>query len=220
MVIPLMEFPRTGIKIQQTIKLCMLKNKDQFSCCCIGKEYHAQTFGTSRGICLFVLLLTSWLWLLQKGHNLLLSIHIILEYSSPFFKVIFFFISPQYVHQHFILCTVFFALLTNFTPTSCTFNKNYLMKIIVSHWSMTQSCGLSDIMTQLPGIVGPSLAVQQVVVVPCEEQQVMKVDGTATVVIPPPHSHIEPRPITCHLLSSKMHEGMVGGKVGQVCGCR
>lgn len=69
-------------------------------------------------------------------------------------------------------------------------------------------------MTQLPGIVGPSLAVQQVVVVPCEEQQVTKVDGTATVVVPPPHSHLEARPITCHLLSAKVHEGMVGAKVG------
>ncbi|XP_050701085.1 hormone-sensitive lipase-like isoform X2 [Eriocheir sinensis] len=75
-------------------------------------------------------------------------------------------------------------------------------------WSVAET----DIMTQLPGIVGPSLAVQQVVVVPCEEQQVTKVDGTATVVVPPPHSHLEARPITCHLLSAKVHEGMPGEK--------
>uniref|UniRef100_A0A0P4W0N5 Hormone-sensitive lipase n=2 Tax=Scylla olivacea TaxID=85551 RepID=A0A0P4W0N5_SCYOL len=85
------------------------------------------------------------------------------------------------------------------------------VEFIKTFWSVADT----DIMTQLPGIVGPSLAVQQVVVVPCEEQQIMKVDGTATVVIPPPHSHIEACPIICHLLSSKMHEGMVGRKPGE-----
>lgn len=85
----------------------------------------------------------------------------------------------------------------------CVFQQS-----IICHWP------ISDIMTQLPGIVGPSLAVQQVVVVPCEEQQVTKVDGTVTVVVPPPHSHLEARPVTCHLLSARVHEGMVGAKVG------
>ncbi|MPC14828.1 Hormone-sensitive lipase [Portunus trituberculatus] len=85
------------------------------------------------------------------------------------------------------------------------------VEFIKTFWSVADT----DIMTQVPGIVGPSLAVQQVVVVPCEEQQIMKVDGTATVVIPPPHSHIKACPITCHLLSSKMHEGMVGRKPGE-----
>lgn len=71
-----------------------------------------------------------------------------------------------------------------------------------------------DLLTQLPGMVGPGLAIQQAVMVACEEQQVVRQDGTATVVIPPPHSHIEPRPITCYLLSSHLREGMVGLKVG------
>ncbi|XP_027226180.2 hormone-sensitive lipase isoform X2 [Penaeus vannamei] len=79
---------------------------------------------------------------------------------------------------------------------------------IKAFWSVAET----DILTQLPGIVGPSLAVQQVVIVPCEEQQVTKLDGTATVVIPPPHSHIEARPITCHLLSAQLREGMPGEK--------
>nr|XP_053636997.1 hormone-sensitive lipase-like [Cherax quadricarinatus] len=84
------------------------------------------------------------------------------------------------------------------------------VEFIKAFWSVAET----DFMTQLPGIVGPSLAIQQVVIVPCEEQQVMKIDGTATVVVPPPHSHIEPRPIMCHLLSAQMREGMVGRKVG------
>ncbi|XP_042209461.1 hormone-sensitive lipase-like isoform X2 [Homarus americanus] len=85
------------------------------------------------------------------------------------------------------------------------------VEFIKAFWSVAET----DFMTQLPGIVGPSLAVQQVVIVPCEEQQVTKMDGTATVVVPPPHSHIEARPITCHLLSTQLREGMVGGKPGE-----
>ncbi|XP_069189449.1 hormone-sensitive lipase-like isoform X1 [Procambarus clarkii] len=85
------------------------------------------------------------------------------------------------------------------------------VEFIKAFWSVAET----DFMTQLPGIVGPSLAVQQVVIVPCEEQQVMKMDGTATVVVPPPHSHIEGQPITCHLLSAQLREGMVGRKPGE-----
>ena len=86
-----------------------------------------------------------------------------------------------------------------------------LHKVLVDN-ELIKFC--TDIMTQLPGIVGPALAVTQVVIVPCEEQQVIKVDGTATVVVPAPHSHFEARPITCHLLSAQLREGMVGLKVG------
>ncbi|XP_068205914.1 hormone-sensitive lipase isoform X1 [Palaemon carinicauda] len=82
---------------------------------------------------------------------------------------------------------------------------------IKTFWSVAET----DIMTQLPGIVGPALAITQVVIVPCEEQQVSKLDGTATVVIPAPHSHFEARPITCHLLSAQLREGMVGLKPGE-----
>ncbi|KAK7066167.1 hypothetical protein SK128_008931 [Halocaridina rubra] len=85
------------------------------------------------------------------------------------------------------------------------------VEFIKTFWSVAET----DIMTQLPGIVGPTLAVTQVVIVPCEETQVTKVDGTATVVIPQPHSHIEARPITCHLLSAHLREGMVGIKPGE-----
>ncbi|KAK4295031.1 hypothetical protein Pmani_032366 [Petrolisthes manimaculis] len=77
---------------------------------------------------------------------------------------------------------------------------------IKTFWSVAET----DLLTQLPGMVGPGLAIQQAVMVACEEQQVERQDGTATVVIPPPHSHIEPRPITCYLLSSQLREGMPG----------
>ncbi|XP_076043226.1 hormone-sensitive lipase [Oratosquilla oratoria] len=79
---------------------------------------------------------------------------------------------------------------------------------IKAFWSLAET----ELLTQVPGIVGPSLAFQQAIVVPCEDQQVPKVDGTATVVIQAPHSHLPPSPITCHLLSAHLREGMLGEK--------
>ena len=68
---------------------------------------------------------------------------------------------------------------------------------------------LTELLTQLPSIVGPTMAVQQPIVVPCVDQEIMKIDDSCLLVIPAPQSHFEPRPIMCYLLSQTLREGMV-----------
>ncbi|RXG73536.1 Hormone-sensitive lipase, partial [Armadillidium vulgare] len=78
---------------------------------------------------------------------------------------------------------------------------------IKSFWSLADT----ELLAQLPSIVGPSLNVHQPIVVPCEDVNIHTIDNRL-IVIPAPQSHIPPSPIPCFLLSYQMREGMPGEK--------
>ena len=67
----------------------------------------------------------------------------------------------------------------------------------------------TELLSQLPGVVCPAIAVNKVIAVPPEPLEMPKADSRGMVSIPIPTAHGDPHAIPCRLLSSHWREGMV-----------
>ncbi|XP_046382868.1 hormone-sensitive lipase isoform X2 [Ischnura elegans] len=74
-----------------------------------------------------------------------------------------------------------------------------------SFWLLAET----EVMTRLPSIVSPTVAVNHVIEIPPEPLELDKVDGSGRVQIPIPSSHIGSAPVCCRLISAVRRQGMI-----------
>ncbi|CAG0883655.1 unnamed protein product [Darwinula stevensoni] len=87
-------------------------------------------------------------------------------------------------------------------------SQNATVDFCKSFWLLADS----ELLSQLPGVVCPAIAVNKVIAVPPEPLEMPKADSRGMVSIPIPTAHGDSRAIPCRLLSSHWREGMVSSK--------
>ncbi|KAG8212792.1 hypothetical protein J437_LFUL019762, partial [Ladona fulva] len=73
-----------------------------------------------------------------------------------------------------------------------------------SFWLLAET----ELMTRLPMMVTPGVAVNCVIAIPSEVVKMDKVDGSGQIVVPLPESHLGPAPVNCRLISAVRRRGM------------